>query len=216
MIDANPAPAIIKNKEEFSTTCMRAKQWADEWRQLPANGMHALTSQRVEEVTRELVKTRAHLDILVRGFLDGENSIEDRWERMCAIATTYFYAFSAAEDPVRALFEDHLNFLRSIHENPGIRAMEEAGFAVPSVAKIDEAIQRTEGYRDRVLERWPLTLQELEYAFPVDVEEVVYIPPMAFLRSMVTIVWNVFRHPFSTTYVDLSTGESVTFGDEAE
>jgi hypothetical protein len=31
----------------------------------------------------------------------------------------------------------------------------------------------------------------------------------AFLRSMLAIAWGAFRHPFSTTYVDISTGESV-------
>lgn len=31
----------------------------------------------------------------------------------------------------------------------------------------------------------------------------------AFLRSMAAIAWGTFRHPFSTTFVDISTGEAV-------
>jgi hypothetical protein len=82
---------------------------------------------------------------------------------------------------------------------------------MPLVA-IDEAIQsirRTEELRDRGL-RLPLTRQEVGHAFPADVDEVVYISPDAYLRSIVAVVWNAFRHPFSTTYIDLSTGDCVT------
>ncbi len=39
--------------------------------------------------------------------------------------------------------------------------------------------------------------------------DVVRISFRVWLRSMLAIAWGVFRHPFSTTYVDLSTGESV-------
>jgi hypothetical protein len=35
----------------------------------------------------------------------------------------------------------------------------------------------------------------------------------AWLRSMLAIAACVFRHPFSTTYVDLSTGETSQSGD---
>ena len=69
--------------------------------------------------------------------------------------------------------------------------------------------------QDKVLGRWPLTEQEFADAFPVDVEEVVYISPAAYLRSVAAIIWNAFRHPFSTTYIDLSTGNSVTPLDDA-
>jgi hypothetical protein len=38
---------------------------------------------------------------------------------------------------------------------------------------------------------------------------VTYIRPMAYLRSVWAIIWGALRHPFSTTLVDLSTGEAV-------
>jgi hypothetical protein len=38
---------------------------------------------------------------------------------------------------------------------------------------------------------------------------VVRITPRAYLKSILAIAWGAFRHPFSTTFVDLSTGESV-------
>lgn len=40
-------------------------------------------------------------------------------------------------------------------------------------------------------------------------ELVTHISPRAYLRSVGAILWGVFRHPFSTTVVDLSTGDSV-------
>ncbi len=43
----------------------------------------------------------------------------------------------------------------------------------------------------------------------LSVQEVMSITPQAYLRSLVAIAWSAFRHPFSTTVVDLSTGESV-------
>lgn len=36
-----------------------------------------------------------------------------------------------------------------------------------------------------------------------------YISPIAYLRSIWTVIWTAFRHPFSTTYIDLSTGKIV-------
>ena len=35
------------------------------------------------------------------------------------------------------------------------------------------------------------------------------ISPWAFLRAMIAIAWSAFRHPFTTTVVDLSTGRVV-------
>jgi hypothetical protein len=35
------------------------------------------------------------------------------------------------------------------------------------------------------------------------------IGPLVYLRSVWAIIWGAFRHPFSTTLVDLSTGASV-------
>lgn len=37
----------------------------------------------------------------------------------------------------------------------------------------------------------------------------VRIAPRAFLRAMAAIAWSSFRHPFSTTVIDLSTGKVV-------
>ena len=37
-----------------------------------------------------------------------------------------------------------------------------------------------------------------------------YIAPLAYLRSIWAIIWGTICHPFSTTIVDLSTGEAVT------
>jgi hypothetical protein len=42
--------------------------------------------------------------------------------------------------------------------------------------------------------------------------DAVRISPRAFLRAMVVIAWASFRHPFSTTVIDLSTGEVVREG----
>ncbi|HMC65526.1 MAG TPA: hypothetical protein VKI65_11365 [Gemmataceae bacterium] len=38
----------------------------------------------------------------------------------------------------------------------------------------------------------------------------IYISPLAFLRSMLAIAWSAFRHPFSTTVIDLATGEVIS------
>ena len=35
------------------------------------------------------------------------------------------------------------------------------------------------------------------------------IGPRAYLRSVWAVLWNTFRHPFTTTVIDLSTGEAV-------
>jgi antitoxin VapB len=42
-----------------------------------------------------------------------------------------------------------------------------------------------------------------------DDAEFVYISPRAYLRSMLAIAWSCFRHPFSTTRIDLATGEVI-------
>jgi len=45
---------------------------------------------------------------------------------------------------------------------------------------------------------------------------VIRIPPRAFLRSMWAIAWNTFRHPWTDTMIDLSTGEVVPPKDAEE
>jgi len=39
--------------------------------------------------------------------------------------------------------------------------------------------------------------------------EVVRVSPMAYLKSMLAIAWACFRHPFSTTRIDLATGKLI-------
>ena len=52
-----------------------------------------------------------------------------------------------------------------------------------------------------------------EEASPGDeAEEPVYVSPWAYLRAMALIAWSTFRHPFSTTTIDLATGECVHEG----
>jgi hypothetical protein len=41
----------------------------------------------------------------------------------------------------------------------------------------------------------------------------VYISPKAYLRSMWAILWSCFRHPFSTTVIDLADGTIVEGND---
>jgi hypothetical protein len=47
-------------------------------------------------------------------------------------------------------------------------------------------------------------------------ETVLYISPRAYLKSMLAIAWSAFRYPFSTTMIDLSTGNVVAWEVEGE
>jgi hypothetical protein len=42
---------------------------------------------------------------------------------------------------------------------------------------------------------------------PIESPEVVYIPPLAYLHTVLTLAWSAIRHPFSTTYIDATTGK---------
>lgn len=42
-----------------------------------------------------------------------------------------------------------------------------------------------------------------------DTENPFIIPPLAYLRAMVMIAWSAFRHPMSTTTIDLATGQVI-------
>jgi len=42
---------------------------------------------------------------------------------------------------------------------------------------------------------------------PVDQPEVISISARAFVRTMILLAWTAFRHPFSVTVIDLSTGK---------
>jgi hypothetical protein len=215
MIAADSPPAIVTERDELFTVAARANQAAAELKRLRMENGAATAATDADE--QKLAACRDDLNRRLGVFLQGEYSIENCWRRICAAqVASNSGAIDGEIDRVRELFDQHLAILESIHGQPAFRSLAELGFAVPDFAGVHRAIETTQEIRNQVLERWPLTEREFAYAFPVDVEEVVYIPPTAFLRSMVTIVWNVFRHPFSTTYVDLSTGESVTFGDDAE
>lgn len=43
-----------------------------------------------------------------------------------------------------------------------------------------------------------------EHAMP---PEVFYYSPLRYLQTMLAIAWAAFAHPFSTTVIDLATGE---------
>lgn len=47
-------------------------------------------------------------------------------------------------------------------------------------------------------------------------DEPVHISPFAFLRTMLAIAWSALRHPFTTTVIDLTTGQVVEDDAEAE
>ncbi len=38
---------------------------------------------------------------------------------------------------------------------------------------------------------------------------VVYVPPWAYPRAVLSLAWGAFRHPLRATYVDLSMGQAV-------
>jgi hypothetical protein len=44
----------------------------------------------------------------------------------------------------------------------------------------------------------------------------VKITPLAYLRSMWLILWSAFRHPLTTTVIDLETGRIVPEEKEAD
>ncbi|HTU20257.1 MAG TPA: hypothetical protein VMG10_19490 [Gemmataceae bacterium] len=52
---------------------------------------------------------------------------------------------------------------------------------------------------------WILTDPEKPEAEP----QLLRIPPLAYLRAMFMIAWSAFRHPWSTTTIDLATGRVV-------
>jgi hypothetical protein len=64
-------------------------------------------------------------------------------------------------------------------------------------------------------EHQPLQTEEEDFLLieePDDVEDAekpVAIPPLAYLRAMLTIAWSAFRHPWSTTTIDLATGRVI-------
>ena len=61
--------------------------------------------------------------------------------------------------------------------------------------------------------------QDVDYANPprqagTDMEtEVFYYRPWWFIRAMALIVWCAFRHPFSTSVIDLPTGRIIREGE---
>src|SRR5437016_2817384 len=47
-----------------------------------------------------------------------------------------------------------------------------------------------------------------------DDETIVYISPLAYLRSVIAILWTSLRHPFMTSAVDLTTGKIVRISSD--
>jgi hypothetical protein len=43
-----------------------------------------------------------------------------------------------------------------------------------------------------------------------------YYSPLRYLQTMLAIAWSAFVHPFSTTVIDLATGEMRHFADGEE
>jgi hypothetical protein len=43
---------------------------------------------------------------------------------------------------------------------------------------------------------------------------IIHVGAVAFLRTMWSLFWTAFRHPLTTTYVDVATGEVVPGPDE--
>lgn len=50
---------------------------------------------------------------------------------------------------------------------------------------------------------------ESETPKEVSEPEVLRVPPWSYLRAMFAIAWNAFRHPWSTTTIDLATGRVI-------
>ncbi len=59
-------------------------------------------------------------------------------------------------------------------------------------------------------------ISEVRTVAPSDgTADVIRISPLAFLRSMFALLWTAFRHPLSTTYIDVTTGD-ILAGDGSE
>ncbi len=203
--------AFAKERETLFAKLAKANETAAELKHHQTN--IGAAHPGIESAAEQWLATcRDDVDRWLGVLLDGEGSIENSWRNFCADHLLKAPGDSG-DERARAieLFEQHLALLKGMDDaQPFCSALAEVGFPLRRLHDVSLAIERTEEIREQVLERWPLTEREFAYVFPVDAEEVVYITPMAFLRSMVTIIWNAFRHPFSTTYIDLSTGNCVT------
>jgi hypothetical protein len=207
MAIADNPPAIVRERDDFLKLAQRAMEAANELKARP----------EAPETKDKLAICRDDLNRRLSVFIDGDLSIENGWRRICEAHVKYGSATIEGEtERVEALFQQHLDILHAIQAQPAFQSMAELGYAVPRFAEIPDAIEETEEIRDKILERWPLTELEFAYAFPVDVEDVIYVSPRAYFRSILTTLWNTFRHPFTTTYVDLSTGDSVTLANPVD
>ena len=56
---------------------------------------------------------------------------------------------------------------------------------------------------------WPEALRARAFDSEEEESQVIYISPWAYLRAMANIAWSAFRHPFTTTVIDLTTGRVV-------
>jgi hypothetical protein len=86
-------------------------------------------------------------------------------------------------------------------------ALEATSEEVGSPAERERRTARRE-QKPTTMESQPMTkLEGMRREEPE--EEVVYISPRAFVKSMLAIAWSAFRHPLSPTTIDLSTGKYV-------
>jgi hypothetical protein len=193
-----------------------AESAASEFRRLAAVFRQSVRSVQ-KPVPAELQRLRDEVEACIMRAVDGDLSAEQSWREVCDIVCKTD-DLPTDVSSIRAFFDGHIETLSEMMRDE-MWFVELAhtdfariyGISIESMINdLADAIERTQHYRHQILERWPLTKQEFAYAFPVDVEEVVYISPGAFLRSMAMTIWSAFRHPFSTTYIDLSTGECVT------
>jgi hypothetical protein len=81
------------------------------------------------------------------------------------------------------------------------RSQLEAG----TVARLTTRANRVARFLRTMTTMWP----EYELTTPDDIAGFVWtvrIPPLAYLRSMLSLFWSAIRHPLSETTIDLSTG----------
>jgi hypothetical protein len=56
---------------------------------------------------------------------------------------------------------------------------------------------------------WAYYRRSARFRWAAGDPNVIYISPRAYMRAMCTLAWTAFRHPLTTTVIDLSTGRCV-------
>lgn len=62
----------------------------------------------------------------------------------------------------------------------------------------------------------PKPAEPLNVSEPAMTSEVFYYSPLRYFQAMLAIAWSAFAHPFSTTVIDLATGEVRHNADDDE